>query len=263
MTTEVEHLATRTLTAVRVGTGPDLVILHSLLTDRTAFDSVLSKLAAAHRVTLVNLPGFHGSKPVAAKLEAYVDRVREAFDSFGITKAATLMGNGFGGTLALAFALNHLNRLARLILVDVAATFPEGDKQAFRVMAEKVRMAGMGAIADIAAARVYHTGYIAKYPHAVEERRKVLLGVDPAAFIAACEVLIACDLAPLLSSLRLPILVVYGALDEATPPHLNSVIAAASPNARAIAIPECGHCPPLEMPQTFLNAIGDSISTHG
>jgi pimeloyl-ACP methyl ester carboxylesterase len=51
------------LTAVRTGEGRDLVVLHSLLADRHAFDPVLLALAAKHRVTLINLPGFHGSQP--------------------------------------------------------------------------------------------------------------------------------------------------------------------------------------------------------
>ncbi len=49
------------LTAVRTGQGSDLVMLHSLLADRHAFDPVVPALAARHRVTLFNLPGFHGS----------------------------------------------------------------------------------------------------------------------------------------------------------------------------------------------------------
>ena len=38
------------LTAVRVGTGRDLVVLHSLLTDRRAFDPVLPALSAKFRL---------------------------------------------------------------------------------------------------------------------------------------------------------------------------------------------------------------------
>ena len=51
------------LTAVRTGKGPDLVVLHSLLADRHAFDPVLPALSAKNSVTLFNLPGFHGSQP--------------------------------------------------------------------------------------------------------------------------------------------------------------------------------------------------------
>ena len=59
------------LTAVQTGAGPDMLIVHSLLADRTAFDPVLPWLAARFRVTLVNLPGFSGSACLPAGIEGY------------------------------------------------------------------------------------------------------------------------------------------------------------------------------------------------
>src|SRR6185312_2978633 len=127
------------LTAVRTGDGPDLVVLHSLLTDRHAFDPMLPALAAKKRVTLFNLPGFHGSEacPIAL-MDAYVARIEDGFEEFGIAHDAVLMGNGFGGTVALAFAMAHPERISKLIVSDAAAGFPDEGKEAFRVMAEKV-----------------------------------------------------------------------------------------------------------------------------
>jgi pimeloyl-ACP methyl ester carboxylesterase len=52
-----------------------------------------------------------------------------------------------------------------------------------------------------------------------------------------------------------PTLVVCGALDQATPPALNKLIAEKVPGARYVELPGCGHCPPLEQPDAFLNAI--------
>src|SRR5258706_8706699 len=223
------------LTAVRVGTGRDLVILHSLLTDRQAFDPVLPALSTKFQVMLFNLPGFHGSQPViTALLDAYVARIEDGFEEFGIENDAVLMGNGFGGTLALAFALAHPTRIGKLVLSDAAAAFPDQGKQAFRVMADKVGRDGLGAIADIAANRVFHADYLAKNPGAIEERRAVLLGIDPAAFAAACDVLTEADLVPRLQSVKVPTLVVCGALDQATPPALNRQIAEKVPGARYV-----------------------------
>jgi pimeloyl-ACP methyl ester carboxylesterase len=119
---------------------------------------------------------------------------------------------------------------------------------------------GMGAIATVAAKRVYHERYVADHPHVIDERRAVLLEIEPAAFRAACEVLVACDLVPALGDLHVPTLIVFGAEDQATPPALNRVVAAGLPNAKAIEIPACGHCPPLEKPEGFLAAIGDAIA---
>jgi 3-oxoadipate enol-lactonase len=243
------------MTALQAGEGPDLVVLHSLLADRTAFDAVLPALAERYRVTILNLPGFHGSVPVEASLEAHVAWMARAFDGFGIGPRATLLGNGFGGTLALAFALDYPKRLGQLVVCDAAAGFPEPGKQAFRMMAEKVAAGGVETIVEIAANRVYHPAYLAAHPNALEERRKSLLAIDPQAFEAACRLLVGADLLPRLSGLKVPTLVICGALDQATPPPLNRAIAEAVPGTPYVEIPECGHCPPLENPRAFLEAL--------
>jgi len=140
------------LTAVRTGTGRDLVVLHSLLADRRAFDPVLPALTASHRVTLINLPGFHGSQPCMLPLmDAYVAVIEDGFQEFGIASDSILIGNGFGGTVALAFALAHPERIAKLLLSDAAACFPDEGRKQFEVMATKVSEGGLGAIAEIAA----------------------------------------------------------------------------------------------------------------
>lgn len=248
------------LTAVRAGRGRDLVVLHSLLVDRRAFDAVLPALAAKFRVTLFNLPGFHGSQPVVpALMDAYIARIEDGFEEFRIESDAILLGNGFGGTLALAFALAHPTRVSKLVLVDAAAGFPEEGRRAFRAMAEKVEAEGIGAIAEIAARRVHSAPYLEAHAGAVEERRAVLMEIEPSAFIAACTILTAADYGTRLHAMKVPTLVVCGALDQATPPALNRLVAEKVPGARYVELPGCGHCPPLEQPEAFLDAIREFV----
>ena len=92
-------------------------------------------------------------------MRAYESWLYHACDDLGVTPDCTVCGNGFGGTVALAFAINHQQRLGKLLLVDVAAAFPDQGKLAFHNMAEKVAQEGMGSIAAQAAARVYHSEY--------------------------------------------------------------------------------------------------------
>ncbi|HEY5167622.1 MAG TPA: alpha/beta fold hydrolase [Pseudolabrys sp.] len=248
------------LTAVRTGQGRDLVVLHSLLSDRHAFDPVLPALAAKHRVTLINLPGFHGSQPtMLALMDAYVAAIEDGFQEFGIANDAILIGNGFGGTVALAFALAHPERIARLLLSDAAAGFPPEGRKAFEVMAQKVAEGGLGSIAEIAAKRVFSPAYLASHPEAIEERKQVLLEIDPKAFQAACKILQEADLVPLLHHLKVPTLVLCGEFDQATPPPLNKQIADKVAGARYVELLGCGHCPPLEQPEAFLAAIKEFV----
>ncbi len=244
------------LTAVRTGKGADIVVLHSLLADRHAFDPVLPALAAKHRVTLINLPGFHGSQPeVLALMDAYIATIEDGFEEFGIANDAILIGNGFGGTVALAFALAHPERIAKLVVSDAAAAFAVEGKKQFEVMASKVAEGGLGAIAEIAAKRVFSPAYLTAHPELIEERKKVLMGIDPKAFQHACKILQEADLEPLLPRLGVPTLVVCGEFDQATPPPLNKTIAGKVKGAKYVELPGCGHCPPLEQPEQFIAAI--------
>lgn len=248
------------LTAVRTGSGSDIVVLHSLLADRHAFDPVLPELAAGHRVTLFNLPGFHDSHPaMLALMDAYVASIEDGFSELGVSTESVLIGNGFGGTVALAFAIAHPERISRLVVCDAAAHFPPAGREAFAVMARKVAEGGLGSIAEIAAKRVFSPGYLAQHPDKIEERKRVLLGIDAKAFQDACRILQETDLVPLLSHVRVPTLVVCGSEDQATPPALNKEIAANVKGARYVELPGCGHCPPLEEPQAFLQAIGEFV----
>jgi 3-oxoadipate enol-lactonase len=248
------------LTAVRTGQGRDLVLLHSLLADRFAFDPVLPALAAKHRVTLFNLPGFHGSQPTPlALMDAYIACIEDGFDEFGIAHDAVLIGNGFGGTVALAFALAHPERISKLVVSDAAGCFPPDGRKQFEVMATKVAEGGLGAIAEIAAKRVFSPAYLAAHPELIDERKRVLMGIDPTAFQHACKILQEADLTLLLHRLKTPTLVVCGEFDQATPPPLNKAIADKVAGARYVELPGCGHCPPLEQPQQFIAAIKDFV----
>ncbi|MFZ0649835.1 MAG: alpha/beta fold hydrolase [Pseudolabrys sp.] len=248
------------LTAVRTGEGRDLVLLHSLFADRHAFDPVLPTLAAKHRVTLFNLPGFHGSQPaMLALMDAYLAVIEDGFDEFGITKDSVLIGNGFGGTVALAFALAHPERISKLVVSDAAAGFPPEGREAFAVMAQKVADGGLGSIAEIAAKRVFSPAYLSAHPEKIEERKKVLMGIEPKAFQAACRILQETDLVPLLHNMKVPTIVVCGEFDQATPPALNKQIVEKVPGAKYVELPGCGHCPPLEQAEQFLAAIKDFV----
>ncbi len=260
MTLKPISFAEGRLTAVQSGKGPDLLVVHSLLADRTAFDPVLPWLTERFRVTLVNLPGVHDSACIAPGIEGYADRLASVFAPGCLSNETIVIGNGFGGTAAVAMALQHGDKFGKLVLSDAAAGFPPEGRKAFEVMATKVENEGIGSVATISANRVFHDAYLAAHPDAIEERRRVLLGIAPEGFIAACRSLMTADLTPQLGAVRNPVRVVCGELDAATPPALCRLLAEKIPDASYIELPKCGHCPPLEQPEAFIRAIEDFVS---
>ena len=238
-----------------MGEGSDLVLLHSLLIDKSAFDRVVPVLARSHRLRLVSLPGFDGSSPVGPAVEDYADRIAAALRALPLSPGAAVLGNGFGGFIATALAVRHGALFERLLVIDAAAGFPEAGKAAFATMADKVSAGGMEAIVDIAARRIFHDAYLAAHPEAFDERRTVLRRFSPASFVAACRALERLDLRRDLSRIVQRTLVMVGELDAATPVALARELADGIRGARFLMLPNCGHCPPLEQPEAFIEAV--------
>lgn len=244
----------------QTGSGLDIVLLHSLLTDKAAYQPIIPTLAKTHRVTLVDLPGFGNSTPAGPHIEEFADRVAAIFPALGLGPTTTVMGNGFGAFIAVALAERHGALFDRLVVCDGGAAFNDANRVAFRLMAEKATKGGMAAIVDIAVHRIFHQAYLEAHPQVVDERGAVLLKLDPEAFANACRALEAMDLRPGLSAIRKPVLVIVGALDTATPPALGRELAASIPGARFVEIAECGHCPPLETPDLLLDLLRPFIT---
>src|SRR5687767_14339277 len=101
------------------GEGPDLVLLHSLLTDRSSFARLESRLCHRRRLVMASLPGF-GASPPAEPLDGYVERIAGLFDDLGLPPGTDILGNGLGSFVALKIAALHGAMLGRMVLLGAA-----------------------------------------------------------------------------------------------------------------------------------------------
>jgi 3-oxoadipate enol-lactonase len=243
------------LDVVQIGKGRNLVLLHSLLSDRTAFDRIAPRLAAERRVWLVNLPGFGASAPAGPGLEQMADRIAEQLPKLGLSGDADLLGNGFGGFVSVELAVRHGGLFDRLVLVDTGAAIPPQGKSAFHVMAERVESAGMEAVLATALQRMFPDDFLAAHPAIAEERKASLRAAKPKDFAAACRALAQFDRRAELGTIRNPTLIVVGLRDTATPPALSYELVAGIPGAALVELPQCGHSPHIQDPEGFWQAI--------
>ncbi|MBR0874922.1 alpha/beta fold hydrolase [Bradyrhizobium tropiciagri] len=237
------------------GAGKPVVLLHSLLADRSIFDRIVPMLARTRRVIVPDLPGFGGSSSAGSTIEGIADRISGLFDALDLGTGADVLGNGFGGFVASTLAIRHGGKFDRLVLADTGLTFSPEGKQSFYSMAERVRQAGMAAIIDVAMKRLFPEDYIAAHPDVFAERRNALLKTNPEFFAEACLALAALDLTSGIATIRNPTLVVVGELDAATPPEMARALARALPKAELIEIPGCGHAPMAQAPEAFIKTI--------
>ncbi|MFD1467337.1 alpha/beta fold hydrolase [Hymenobacter caeli] len=110
------------------GQGRPLVILHGLFGTLDNWQTLARRWAqdAGLRVVSADLRNhgrsFHSPDH---SYEAMAADVLALFEHLGLGPDTTLMGHSMGGKVAMRFALGHPERLARLIVVDIAPNFSD------------------------------------------------------------------------------------------------------------------------------------------
>ena len=104
----------------KMGEGEPLIILHGLYGSSDNWMSVGKKLAGQYQVYLVDQRN-HGKSPHSTKHNYYVmrDDLMEFMEKHQIDRA-TLLGHSMGGKTALFFAVQHPEKLKRLVVLDIA-----------------------------------------------------------------------------------------------------------------------------------------------
>lgn len=248
-------LANGTVNAAQSGEGTPLFLFHSLLSDRASFDAIVPTLAKSFRTIVPELPGFGRSRAVEGGLAAVADRMAEAVRDATGGAPAIVLGNGYGGFVALQMAIRHPDIASKLVLADSGAAFSEAGREQFRTMAKVSREKGLEAITDVAMRRLFALEFQEQHPELMKDRRAAFLRTDPDVFRAACDALASLDLRSELGGVKVPVLVMVGEHDEATPPPMSHELAGGLPRAELRILTGCAHVPQLQSPQQFLEAL--------
>jgi len=102
--------------------NPPLIILHGFFASSRNWRQVAEKLATHHHVYVPDMRN-HGASPHHPDMDyaAMTADLLHFIDRHGLI-APSLLGHSMGGKLAMWFALNHRDRLNKLVVADIAPT---------------------------------------------------------------------------------------------------------------------------------------------
>ncbi len=229
------------------GTGPPLILGHSLFCTRGMWDGVLETIEEHCTVINVELRG-HGEStaPVPFSLDDLVDDWLAILDTEG-HESAICGGLSTGGFTAMRLALRTPKRVRGLILLDTSASSePPMQRLQYRALAWLYQKTGFLPVNKLSSAmfgsetRDHHPERITELISLLRTFDRVHLGNAMNAVFGRSGV----DL----SSVNVPTLIAVGAEDHATPPHHAQEMARQIAGSELHTIPGAGHLSAVERP---------------
>jgi len=168
---------------------------------------------------------------------------------------ATIAGCSMGGCVAQAFAALYPERTTAICLIDTTAWYGPDAPPQWRERAATARTKGMGALVQFQTTRWFGDAFRAAHPEVAQSLIEVFLANDIPCYEATCEMLGTTDLRSLLALLRMPVAIVVGAEDYATPVAMSEWLHAAIPHSTLNVLPGARHLTPVERPQDIASQI--------
>jgi len=236
--------------------APRVALIHSLALDGSIWDAVAAQLSDKAEVLTLDCRG-HGrsGKPAGPfTTELFARDLAELFDHIGWTNA-TVAGCSMGGCVAQTFAAKYPSRVNSLALIDTTAWYgPEGPQQ-WRERAENARTKGLSGLVNFQVTRWFSDGFRTARPDLVDSTVKVFLANDLDCYAATCIMLGDADLRHYQPSLRMPVSIVVGEEDYATPIAASQQMHEAIKQSTMTILPGGRHLTPIQCPNEIASIL--------
>ena len=237
---------------IDVGEGEVILLLHGLFGTLSNWGGVLDKFSKSNRVIIPMLPIYEMPIREAGLegLTVYVDKFVELMELDNMT----VMGNSLGGHIALMYALENPDKVARMVLTgssglfenSMGGSYPKRGDYAF--IKEKVGY-------TFYEPEVVTEEYIQEIFETLKSIPKTLR------IVAIAKSAQRNNMAHELPRIKTPTLLIWGLNDTITPPAVAHEFNKLIPNTTLRFIDKCCHAPMMERPDEF-NMILEDYLTH-
>lgn len=249
-----------------VATLPPIVFLHAFPLDSRMWREQVACLSPKTTVLTPNVRGFGGAKGAQECLgwsvRCFAFDVLNLIDHHRLERVI-LAGCSMGGYIAFEFWRRYPARVAGLILCDTRAEADSEEiRQRRRDQIERIQREGTAFLADFVEETLLSPKTRERNPSLVREVRQWALQAPPDAVIGVLEALAGRpDSTETLSTITVPVLLIYGEDDVVTPKECGLRMVSRLPQATMELVPDAGHLAPLENPPVVNSAIEDYLAS--
>jgi 3-oxoadipate enol-lactonase len=233
---------------------PLLVLGNSLGTDVFMWEPQMAAFTEHYRVLRMDTRG-HGASDVPAGDASIGDLGRDVLavlDELGVERYA-FCGLSLGAMVGQWLGVHAPQRLDALVLSNASPFLPPPEAWSARI--DLVRRDGMQAIVDAVMPRFFSQPYRDRDEPFFHTMRTAFLATSAQGYAACCAAVRDADFRPLLRDIRIPTLVIAGALDAATPADPHSHLLRDGIAGARYATLQAGHIANVEQPEAFSRAV--------
>lgn len=247
------------------GDGPPLVFVHGGSCTHAFWDHQAAGLFDRFRVVSFDLRGCGGSdKPSSGySIDIWMEDLRSLIGALGLERP-TVVGHGLGSHVAMRLAARHPDVAGSLVLASAAPWFlGDGDRAGgfsedlFAELKASWIENRPRAELSLADSKYFHEdpGEAMRFNFLIMAMQWPL-----AVLMQLVETLPAVDHSEALPGIELPTLLIHGKHDEKNRFEGVHELAERLPNSQLVVLADCAHCPPVEQPEVFNQAVADFVT---
>ena len=240
----------------RTGSGPPMILLHGLGSNRRVWDPIVPALSRHFKVVAIDLPGF-GESPMPddgdVSIEAQARAVEKTMERLRI-KRAHFVGNSMGGRLALELARRRKAFSVVAISPHGAFNESEGRREIIAIRAQRIAARMIAPLGSLPFRTRYGRraalGLVSAKPDLVPPE----VAAEATASFARCPGFdsayrsITSEPASGLNKITCPVLILWGTNDKLLSPAQGRRMAARIKTAKLRKLERLGHVPMSEDP---------------
>ena len=243
---------------------PALVFLHGIGGAARAFRDQLTHFSDRYYAVAWDMPGYGGSKPLAAtSIASFAVALTDFLDATG-ARRPILVGHSIGGMVVQQALVDDPAVASAVVLAQTSPAFgkADGDWQRAFIAARLGPLDRGETLASLAPSLVAELAGDDPDPDGITLARSCMAAVPEASYRAAIRALMGFDLRAHLPRIAVPTLVLSGTNDTNAPAPMMAKMAAHIPGSVYTELAGAGHLANLERPDAFNAALDDFLTAH-